>query len=58
MWTWILLMKYLEISNEELRNHEKDWRETNLVEPHTLTCHTCDLMDLYNTLEKVDLRDY
>ena len=26
--TWILLMNYLKISNEELRNNEKDRRET------------------------------
>ena len=28
MWTWILLMNYLKISTEELRNLEKDRRET------------------------------
>ena len=28
MWTWILLMNYLKISTEELRNLEEDRRET------------------------------
>ena len=43
--TWILLMNYLKISNEKLRNLDEDWMVTKwLKHKHQPVIHTLSYM--------------